>query len=1299
MHSNTKWATAGSLNVDDHKSFIKSLSAWFLAAILVLLLGIPSNRSAFGQSDILLLGRSDSVRVLSPYLHAKNPSLAHVIRTQGVHAVSDVSSMPLLLPLIVDALQSNDSAIRSAATKAISNIVLKLDRNTYRRVPIKNWNAIETQLERANTLLSLQSQHKNLQEEIDGLLRRVNTGEWKRLAKLRVRRSLSTKQLEFIAELTNSSDEGAPQKVHKFEKGVNAFIGSEKRSVLEQLCQQASPSFIEIVILSSDKHDDDFVEALLWLAEENSNATWDVLLASCSPQSNEARKKLTESFLRNHNRPSLRAELLNALSRSHYMEPELARRLLREFTSFIERPRDSDSFVMLGSMSSFLSRHIGSISSQQISELKQIALQGIQQKELPSDWRSCLVGFVADSFPKDIFVADTLANLIKVSESDPSIQFDALAAISNNPYFSQKARQQLHHHAKHGDTPTQELALSGMSIVSDLSPTDLEMLVRIAFGNDGVNQHKTESQTRVLAAKAIASQGAKSVEPLRAILSQNMTRRSDPNDLERVLRTIELAGQKDQELDAMMSQLVKDPFRSLEIRVAAWNARATTALLTDRVMKEIHYYLNDPDYEPEARASALIAMAQICGACSISKLSMYAHDDEPLIRTAARYAHHYTGETATATRLLIDELNSSSSVDGLSMDETTGHHDMIRNLILDLGADAEEALWTILKSEAYNPEQKKIAFFALASNQNNSWKELLSQVSDSDLESQFSREIRAAWNFDSELVPALYAKILNSNPDTPLARELWQIAEDTTLGLGAGDDLELWGDNSIRVAISNYASQTRSDAPAVASLPEPVQPIAPDLSKTTPPPAPQETTSAIATNTPGNSQTEATLESKPNAAPERSAANYTAKPTRLMALNQNVLNTDTTSTGPVSHERLVNVFYGTNRQLRAIPNLGGTLRWGAFALSLACFLVCVVKFAKQRSMKFAIIALLGLMGLTSMARDSLDMAYWFPNRTALFTGEYSSEIKYGVCEVSIPPIHTPGELESPSLLLKWEVVEDPEKHIVLKSTQPLDRDDFFNKLQHTLDTKGKSLLVFVHGYNVSFDDAARRTAQMAYDLKFPGAPVFYSWPSYNNWYRYPDDKANIERSVDQIKDFLQQLAIDSKAESINLIAHSMGNVGLTQALAKIASDRPLFNQVVLAAPDIDADVFRNSIAPRITNKANRFTLYTSKNDLALVASRFFNSSGRLGDSREGPIAVPGIDTIDASDIDTSLLGHSYYGSNTSVLDDIASLLLGKPLTERSYLKAQNDAKPPYWIFDPASSTIKRTTKGTDPITR
>ena len=35
--------------------------------------------------------------------------------------------------------------------------------------------------------------------------------------------------------------------------------------------------------------------------------------------------------------------------------------------------------------------------------------------------------------------------------------------------------------------------------------------------------------------------------------------------------------------------------------------------------------------------------------------------------------------------------------------------------------------------------------------------------------------------------------------------------------------------------------------------------------------------------------------------------------------------------------------------------------------------------------------------------------------------------------------------------------------------------------------------MFVHGFNVSFADAARRTAQIAYDLAF-GGPGALSWP-------------------------------------------------------------------------------------------------------------------------------------------------------------------------------------------------------------
>jgi esterase/lipase superfamily enzyme len=46
-----------------------------------------------------------------------------------------------------------------------------------------------------------------------------------------------------------------------------------------------------------------------------------------------------------------------------------------------------------------------------------------------------------------------------------------------------------------------------------------------------------------------------------------------------------------------------------------------------------------------------------------------------------------------------------------------------------------------------------------------------------------------------------------------------------------------------------------------------------------------------------------------------------------------------------------------------------------------------------------------------------------------------------------------------------------------------------------------------------------------------------------------DDAENIQASVGQIRSFLEQIAKESNAESINLVAHSMGSVGLSQALA------------------------------------------------------------------------------------------------------------------------------------------------------
>ena len=129
----------------------------------------------------------------------------------------------------------------------------------------------------------------------------------------------------------------------------------------------------------------------------------------------------------------------------------------------------------------------------------------------------------------------------------------------------------------------------------------------------------------------------------------------------------------------------------------------------------------------------------------------------------------------------------------------------------------------------------------------------------------------------------------------------------------------------------------------------------------------------------------------------------------------------------------------------------------------------------------------------------------------------------------------------------------------------------------------KSAFVFVHGYNVTFEDAARRTAQMAYDLGFDGAPVFYSWPSQGETADYMVDEQNSDWTEKHLEAFLKEFVEHSKAENIYLVAHSMGNRSLTRAFMTLVQADPHLRdrvkELISTAPDIDADVFKQEIAP------------------------------------------------------------------------------------------------------------------------
>ena len=144
----------------------------------------------------------------------------------------------------------------------------------------------------------------------------------------------------------------------------------------------------------------------------------------------------------------------------------------------------------------------------------------------------------------------------------------------------------------------------------------------------------------------------------------------------------------------------------------------------------------------------------------------------------------------------------------------------------------------------------------------------------------------------------------------------------------------------------------------------------------------------------------------------------------------------------------------------------------------------------------------------------------------------------------------------------------------------------------------------------------------------------------------------------------------------------MGGDAVCRAIAEMDPAQRLFDQIILAAPDIDRDVFRQQIVPRLGSKARRTTLYCSRVDWALTLSYAFNDSPRAGDSSQGILVFKELDTVDASDIDTDLLGHSYYGDCLPVIRDVGLLLEKNPPPPERDLKPAilAEGEPPYWQF-------------------
>lgn len=326
--------------------------------------------------------------------------------------------------------------------------------------------------------------------------------------------------------------------------------------------------------------------------------------------------------------------------------------------------------------------------------------------------------------------------------------------------------------------------------------------------------------------------------------------------------------------------------------------------------------------------------------------------------------------------------------------------------------------------------------------------------------------------------------------------------------------------------------------------------------------------------------------------------------------------------------------------------------------------------------------------------DQAEYKVWYvtsrkPNDPADSSKGYSAErdtkIHYGTCTVFIPESHKIGSLGS-----SWwkRLITLTDDRLKLLSTDETNEPSFWASLASTLaavDFDERDALIFVHGYNVSFADAALRAAQIGFDLSIKGAMAFFSWPSRGTLKGYPADEATIEANEHMIAEFMTKFAAQSNARAVHIIAHSMGNRGVLRAVDRIAQQAERasgvpFGQIILAAADVDAGTFRNLCAayPKLSK---RTTLYVSQRDLAVESSEWLHDFARVG--LMPPIFIaPGIDTINVTNADLTALGHGYVASARDVLQDMHDLIVhGAPPGKRFGLRAMaTEDGSPYWLI-------------------
>ncbi|WP_244426259.1 alpha/beta hydrolase [Rhizobium mesoamericanum] len=250
----------------------------------------------------------------------------------------------------------------------------------------------------------------------------------------------------------------------------------------------------------------------------------------------------------------------------------------------------------------------------------------------------------------------------------------------------------------------------------------------------------------------------------------------------------------------------------------------------------------------------------------------------------------------------------------------------------------------------------------------------------------------------------------------------------------------------------------------------------------------------------------------------------------------------------------------------------------------------------------------------------------------MFSGERARAPNYADITVSIPSAKARkvGDVAWPRRL-----PPNPATDFATLKAEEIDRRAAEQWLSnHVHKTSDGSVLVFIHGFNNRFDDAVFRFAQIVHDSGAHSVPVLATWPSRGKLLDYGYDRESTNYTRNAVENLFQYLARDPQVKDVSILAHSMGNWLALESLRQMAIRNgglpAKFKNVMLAAPDVDVDVFGSQIAD-MGRQRPRFTLFVSRDDRALAVSRrIWGNVPRLG--AINPDQSPYRETLEANKI-------------------------------------------------------------------